>query len=202
MTATEHDTGQPITPPVVDPVDVSPAEEPPAGPPPVDPLTQLEIRTWLDVESMLLDDTRRLWEWHALLNQDMTYTVPVRVTRERWSNLPDFPEGAVHQADNWFTLRMRIQRLFGEHAWAEDPPSLLRRVVSGVVVTPGEDEAHYAVRSAFILHRSRQRFSPELWAGQRFDVLRREDDGSLKLAKRVVHLDHVSLPGASLSFFF
>lgn len=188
MTATERDTDRP------------------AGSPPqataLDPLTQSEIRTWIDTEAMLLDDTRRLWEWHELLTEDMTYTVPVRVTRERWSNLPEFPDGAVHQADTWYTLRMRIQRLFGEHAWAEDPPSLIRRVVSGVVASPGEAEGTYAVRSAFILHRERRRFASELWAGQRFDVLRRNEDRSLKLARRVVHLDHVTLPGASLSFFF
>ncbi|GAB2857097.1 3-phenylpropionate/cinnamic acid dioxygenase subunit beta [Actinocorallia aurea] len=170
--------------------------------PRVAPETEAAVRSWIDYESMLLDDMRRLPEWHALLTQDVTYRVPVLVPRELTSNLPDYPDGSFHMHDNWFTLKMRIDRLHGDHAWAEDPPSRLRRVVSGVVVTPGQDDAHVDVRSAFHLHRERSRFTPELWAGERRDVLRRGDDGEYRLAGRTVYLDHVVLPGAALSFLF
>ncbi|MFB4297652.1 aromatic-ring-hydroxylating dioxygenase subunit beta [Actinomadura sp. NTSP31] len=167
----------------------------------VSPETETVVRSWLDYESMLLDDMRRLHEWHDLLAQDVVYQVPVLVPREFTSNLPDYPDGSYHMYDNWFTLKMRIDRLDGEHAWAEDPPSRLRRVVTGIVVTPGGDEAHVNVRSAFHLHRERLRFTPELWVGERHDVLRKEGD-DFRLAQRTVYLNHAVLPGAVLSFLF
>jgi 3-phenylpropionate/cinnamic acid dioxygenase small subunit len=169
--------------------------------PRVAPETELAVRSWIDYESMLLDDMRRLGEWHALLAQDLVYRVPVLVPRELTSNLPDYPDGSFHMDDDWFTLKMRIDRLHGENAWAEDPPSRLRRVVSGVVVTSGDDDSHVKVRSAFHIHRERTRFTPELWTGQRYDVLRKEQDDFV-LSRRTVYLDHAVLPGAALSFLF
>ena len=160
-----------------------------------------ECRTFLDYEAMLLDDYFLLWDWFNLLTEDYTYEVPIRVARERHSGQPLFPPGSYHQKDNKFLILKRLERLETEKAWAEESPSRIRRVISGVIAMPGEDENHYNVRSSFILYRGVDRVNGDILCGQRVDVLRREGDG-LKLAKRVVYLDHTVLPTRNLGFFF
>ena len=160
-----------------------------------------ECRTFLEYEAMLMDDYFLLWEWFNLLTDDYTYEVPVRVARERHSGHPLYPKGSFHQNDNKFFVLKRIQRLETEKAWAEESPSRVRRLISGVIVMPGDDENHYRVRSAFILYRGVDRVDGDILCGQRHDILRREADGTLKLAKRVVYLDHTVLPTRNLGIF-
>ncbi|MEH7237804.1 aromatic-ring-hydroxylating dioxygenase subunit beta [Bacillus sp. JJ1562] len=161
-----------------------------------------EIKDFLDYEAMLLDDYHLLWNWFSLLTDDFLYEVPVRVARERHSNQSLFPEGSYHQQDNKFFILKRLERLETEKAWAEESPSRLRRVISGVIVMPGNDENHYLVRSSFILYRGRDKIDGDILAGQRHDVLRRDENGGFKLARRVVYLDHTTLPTRNLGFFF
>ncbi|MEH7248615.1 3-phenylpropionate/cinnamic acid dioxygenase subunit beta [Neobacillus niacini] len=160
-----------------------------------------EIKDFLDYEAMLLDDYHLLWDWFHLLTDDFTYQVPVRVARERHSSQPLYPEGSYHQNDNKFFILKRLERLETEKAWAEESPSRVRRVISGVIVMPGDDENHFRVRSSFVLYRGRDRIEGDTLFGQRHDVLRREANG-LKIARRMVYLDHIALPTRNLGFFF
>ncbi|MBM4764993.1 aromatic-ring-hydroxylating dioxygenase subunit beta [Bacillus sp. B15-48] len=160
-----------------------------------------EIKDFLHYEAMLLDDYHLLWDWFQLLTDDFLYQIPVRVSRERHSGQSLYPEGSFHQNDNKFFILKRLERLETEKAWAEESPSRVRRVISGVMVMPGEDENHYHVRSSFVLYRGRDRIEGDVLFGQRHDLLRRDTDG-LKLAHRVVYLDHTTLPTRNLSFFF
>ncbi|MGK7377318.1 aromatic-ring-hydroxylating dioxygenase subunit beta [Planococcus sp. 1R117A] len=160
-----------------------------------------EIKEFLDYEAMLLDDYFLLWDWFNFLTDDFSYEVPVRVARERHSSQPLFPPGSFHQKDNKFFVMKRLERLETEKAWAEESPSRIRRVISGVMAMPGEDENHYRVRSSFILYRGVDRVDGDILCGQRHDILRRDGDG-LKLSRRVVYLDHTVLPTRNLGFFF
>ncbi|OZC77217.1 hypothetical protein CH251_05340 [Rhodococcus sp. 06-462-5] len=158
------------------------------------------FRAFLDHESRILDDSRRLWEWFALLTPDITYSVPVRLSRERRSRFGEFSPKARHMQEDHASLRMRIERLDTEHAWAEEPPSRLRRVVSGVEILNQTGSGEYEVASSFLLFRGRDRLEPDLLAGQRHDRLR-FDGKNVLLARRTIYLEHTVLPTANLGIF-
>jgi 3-phenylpropionate/cinnamic acid dioxygenase small subunit len=155
-----------------------------------------EAVTWLDYEAVLLD-TGRFEEWLALLADDVRYRVPVRLTRERGA-APDTHLGAPHFLDDLTTLRMRVERLKTEFAWAEDPPSRTRRFVTNVRPRRvAEDDVE--VRSYLLMYRSRgDDASAELISCERHDLLRRTPNG-LRLCQRDVLLDQATLPVRNLA---
>jgi 3-phenylpropionate/cinnamic acid dioxygenase small subunit len=155
---------------------------------------------WLNLEAELLDDNRQR-EWMELLDRDVDYRVPVRVTRER-SRGAGFSTQGYHMLEDHISLQTRVDRLDSEYAWAEDPPSRMRRIVSNVRLGEVTDET-VAVRSNFIYFRGARYDAPghDLLVGERQDVLRRSVDG-LRLLRRLVLLDHTTLGTPNLAFFF
>jgi 3-phenylpropionate/cinnamic acid dioxygenase small subunit len=155
-----------------------------------------EAVTWLDGEAQLLDNGQ-FDEWLSLLTDDIRYVVPVRLTRERGAG-SDVHLGAPHFQDDLETLRMRVERLKTEFAWAEDPPSRTRRFVTNVrprVLQSTDME----VRSNLLLYRSRgDDPRPELISAERQDVLRRTAEG-WRLCAREVILDQATLPLRNLA---
>ncbi len=150
-------------------------------------------------EAELLDDNG-LHEWLALLCTDIVYEVPIRVTRERAAG-PGFSEAGFHMWETFTSLQTRVERLDGEYAWAEDPPSRTRRLVGNVRVERGETDHELAVKSNFLLYRGRlDTPDHQLLAGERRDVLRQTGDG-LRLARRRVLLDQTTLSMANLAIF-
>jgi 3-phenylpropionate/cinnamic acid dioxygenase small subunit len=154
-------------------------------------LRQLEALDWLNHEAMLLDDGR-FDEWLELLDEDVSYQMPVRLTRERGER-PDMSFGNQSFLDDRSTLELRIRRLDTEFAWAEDPPSRTRRFVTNVRVEdadagPGAD-AELRVRSYLLLYRNRgDETTADLLSAERSDVLRRVD-GRWLLRERLIRLD-------------
>ena len=154
-----------------------------------------EVVTWLDREAELLD-TGQLESWLALLTDDVRYTMPIRLTRERGGG-SDVDFGAPHFQEDMGTLRMRVERLKTEFAWAEDPPSRTRRFVTNVrprVLAEGVE-----VRSYLLLYRSRGDVTTaELVSAERHDLLRRTASG-LRLQRREVLIDQASLAVRNLA---
>lgn len=154
---------------------------------------------FLNHEAELLDENR-MEEWLELVDEEIHYRIPMRVTRERTAGLGFSEEGAFLDVD-WPMLRTRVARLAGEYAWAEDPPSRTRRLVTNVRVDPSDDPAFIHLRSNFLLYRGRYDF-PEynVLCGERFDVLRVREDG-FALYKRLVRLDQTTLSIDNLALF-
>ncbi|AEV16358.1 Naphthalene dioxygenase small subunit [Thermus sp. CCB_US3_UF1] len=164
-----------------------------------------EILEVLYREAELLDEGRYR-EWLALTTEDVVYQVPVRLTRER---PPEGGYGGVspsmyHLDEDRTSLEMRVARLETGFAWAEDPPSRLRHFVSNVRVGLPQETARgteVEVRSNLLLFRSRwDRPEFTLLSAERRDLWRRQEDG-WRLARRLVILDHSTLPTHNLSFF-
>src|SRR5919199_4891409 len=154
-----------------------------------------EVIAWLDHEAALLDEGR-LEEWLGLLTEDVGYAMPVRLTRERGSG-PDTHAGSPHFLENARTLRMRVERLKTEFAWAEDPPSRTRRFVSNV--RPEATPDGVAVRSYLLLYRNRGDDSgAELISAERHDLFQRTATG-LRLQRREVLIDQASLAVRNLA---
>ena len=154
-----------------------------------------EVVTWLNREAELLD-SGQLEPWLALLTDDIRYTMPIRLTRERGGG-SDVDFGAPHFQEDMGTLRMRVERLKSEFAWAEDPPSRTRRFVTNVrprVVAEGVD-----VRSYLLLYRSRgDATTAELVSAERHDLFQRTATG-LRLQRREVLIDQASLAVRNLA---
>lgn len=86
-------------------------------------------------------------------------------------------------------------------AWAEDPPSHTRRLITNVRVKPGADDGTLAVRTNFLLYRGRGDLGAfDLIVGERQDRLRREDQSWL-VAKRRIIIDQSSLSTKNLGVF-
>jgi len=168
----------------------------PAG---VDPATHHDVATWLTWEAQLLDE-RRLREWLSLLADDIRYRMPVTVTTARGTDAR--PEGAMdHFDEDRYSLGKRVERLEGDHAWTEDPPSRARRFVSNVRVAPIDGTDDVEVGSYVLLYRSRGDDRPaDLVSAGRTDVLRRVEGGWL-LARRDIVIDEAVLRTQNLALF-
>lgn len=154
---------------------------------------------WLNEESELLDDNR-LRDWLDRLHPELDYRLPIRVTRERTKGAGHSDEG-FHLYEDVDSLTTRIDRLDTEYAWAEDPPSRTRRIVSNIRVAVS-DAGEYLVTSNLLIYRGRLADTEfELLAGERHDVLVETDDG-LKLRRRLILLDHSTLKNKNLAVFF
>jgi biphenyl 2,3-dioxygenase beta subunit len=170
---------------------------------PVTPELQQEIEQFLYRESRILDD-RRYEKWYALLADDLHYFMPTRYNRLKREADKEFsaPDEAAFFDEDKRSIAMRIRRLNTGLAWAEDPPSRTRHMVSNVVIRPiANDE--YEVDCYYLLYRSRLEREVEIFVGMRHDVLRRADNpGGFQVARRTIILDQSTLLARNLSFFF
>jgi 3-phenylpropionate/trans-cinnamate dioxygenase subunit beta len=98
-------------------------------------------------------------------------------------------------------LSARVARLDTGMAWAEDPPSRTRHMISNVEVEPGETAQEIKVCSNFIVYRSRAETEEDFYVGTRRDVLRRVE-GAWKIAGRKIILDQNVLSAKNVSIFF
>ncbi|SFB53586.1 3-phenylpropionate/cinnamic acid dioxygenase, small subunit [Amycolatopsis marina] len=157
-------------------------------------ITDIKVREateWLFTEAELLD-AGKYREWLDLVAEDLSYVVPLRVTREREAET-DIVEGMTLMDDDWDSMEMRVLRLETEYAWAEDPPSRSRHFVTNIRVAAGEAEDEVAVKSNLLLYRTRGDVATfDILSGERHDVLRRVA-GGYRLVKRVVVLDQTTV---------
>lgn len=155
---------------------------------------------FLNDEAWRLDDYD-LPGWLELLDEDLQYDVPVRVTVRRRDPF-GFGTDAGHYQDDYASIKDRVRRLHESRAvWCEDPPSRTRRLVTNVVCHAANDGSVLYVRNALAITRSRMdQHVPEVMTAERRDVLRRSAAG-LKLWRRLVLLDHTVLGTPNLAIF-
>lgn len=158
------------------------------------------IVEYLYDEATLLDNLR-LQEWGALLATDLVYTAPLRQTLGTARQAATFIRTMQHFHDDYRSMLGRIMRLTGKSAWAEDPPSRTRRLVTNVQVRTTGKADEFAVVSYLLVTRSRFNFDEfDLISCERHDVLRR-DGASFKLAKREILLDQAVIGTPNLAIF-
>jgi p-cumate 2,3-dioxygenase beta subunit len=134
-----------------------------------------EVEAFLFEEAELLDRWR-LNEWAALFTEDAIYHVPAPDDADR-----DPTQSVFLIADDLERIRSRVRQLEGDRAWAENPRSQTRHLITNVRVT-SDDGATVTATANFLVHRCRmERMST--FAGQyRYRLVRR--DGSFKIAER------------------
>jgi 3-phenylpropionate/cinnamic acid dioxygenase small subunit len=172
-----------------------------------------EVEQFLYREARLLDE-RRFREWLELFTDDVRYWMGARSNRyPRTSKAiailsPNRYVEDDHTRDDELsifdeskeTLSGRVARLETGMAWAEDPPSRTRHLITNIEVA-GDAGAELTVHSNFIVYRSRAETEQDFYVGARQDLLRRVD-GALRIARRKLTLDQNVLSAKNVSIFF
>jgi len=143
-------------------------------------ITRAQIEDFLYAEAALLDEWR-LQEWLELLTEDVTYSVPAT----------DVPEGDAKStlfiiADDALRVRSRVRQLLGKSAWAENPRSRTRRLISNVRIR-GTDGDTIRVTANFAVYRMRMD-QVDTYVG-RYEYTLVQRDGGLKIRERKAILD-------------
>ena len=173
-----------------------------------------EVEQFLYREARLLDE-RRFHEWLELLTDDIRYWMGSRSNRypksskaiaildpDRYveDDLTKENELAIRDETKQ-TLSQRVARLDTGMAWAEDPPSRSRHLITNIEVEPGDAVSEFRVHSNFMVYRSRAETEQDFYIGARRDVLRRVA-GAWKIAARKIILDQNVLMAKNVSIFF
>jgi 3-phenylpropionate/cinnamic acid dioxygenase small subunit len=160
-------------------------------------------------EADLLDGGRYA-DWLELFTDDLRYWAPTRTNRLRRQQALSIaqPGEAAFYDETRDSLAWRIRRFESGMAWAEDPPSRTRHLVTNVVVRgvdPDDEEqgpGDYVASSNFLVYRNRLEREVDVYAGGRTDLLRRTEQGELKIARRTILLDQNVLLSKNISTFF
>ena len=167
------------------------------------PALRHEIEQYYFGEAALLDG-REYRTWFALLADDIRYRMPLRFNR----NQRERELSADHQSflfdEDKASLDMRIKRLETGMAWAEEPPSRTRHMITNVRVrTDANDANKVFAESYFHLYRSRLERQVDQLVGVRYDCLRRADsDVRWLIVDRYIVLDQSTVLANNLSMFF
>lgn len=163
---------------------------------------QFEVEQLLYYEAMLLDE-RRFGEWLDLFDSDVTYRMYTRVNqRKHDARRSSITVGVLPLFDDTIDiLQTRVKRLADGDAWAEEPPTRTRRIVSNIRVKPHEEDG-YRVESNFILYCSRRERDEYSYIGSKVDLLRRGDSPiGWKVTKRTIQLEQSVLLAPNISVF-
>ncbi|WP_454825839.1 aromatic-ring-hydroxylating dioxygenase subunit beta [Paraburkholderia xenovorans] len=154
-------------------------------------------------EAELLDGWQ-FRDWLSLIASDIDYRAPVRTTRYLDAG-SGFSHKAFYLKEDYDSLKMRVSRLDSEFAWAENPRTRTRRLVSNIRVGVDSnvdshtDERRVASNMAVYCYRG-DAPHPMILTCERKDILRRVD-GRWNLARRIALLDTTVLGLESLSIF-
>ena len=173
-----------------------------------------EVEQFLYREARMLDN-RQFHEWLELFTDDVRYWMPIRsnlypvnskaitiLDGSRYEESEVSLEGDLALMDeDKDSLTRRVDRLDTGMAWAEDPPSRTRHIITNIEVEAGDSQDELRVYSNFFMYRTRAETEQEMYVGSREDILRRVG-GQLRVASRKIVLDQTVLLAKNLSNFF
>nr|WP_236571090.1 3-phenylpropionate/cinnamic acid dioxygenase subunit beta [Microbacterium hydrocarbonoxydans] len=172
------------------------------GMPLADLQTHFEVTQFYNLEAELLDDGR-FADWLEMLAADLHYWAPVRSNRLRRQQALSVhaPGESAFYDETKDSLAWRIRRYDSGMAWAEDPPSRTRHLVSNISVRERGDGL-LQVRSAFLCYRNRLHTEVDLYAGGRTDIVRRAGVHGYEVVKRTILFEQNVLLMKNISTFF
>lgn len=165
---------------------------------PVGSSTYSQVVDFLYREAYQLD-AGNFETWLALFAEDISYRMPVRLSRLPKDGHGFEPEMEFFSEDH-ASLTTRVQRLQTEQAWAEQPNSRARHFLSNILVRQVE-EGEFAVSTSLLVTRTRDDLPYDMFTGERRDLLRAHGDDFL-IADRLILLDQTVLHSYNLSIFF
>ncbi|MBV1912703.1 MAG: 3-phenylpropionate/cinnamic acid dioxygenase subunit beta [Cycloclasticus sp.] len=168
----------------------------------------------IDTENMLLwhrvnqfynQEARALDEedyatWFTMLADDIHYWMPARESMFRKDETPDSTTNMNHYNESLQSLQLRVARLHSGAAWAEDPRTRYRHLITNLEVELSDVEGEVNVRSNTLVYRNRLEREEYWLLAKREDILR-VTEGSFKVAKRKITPDFSSLLSKNLNVF-
>lgn len=175
---------------------------------PADMETHFQVEQLYYREAKLLDEGRYT-DWLEMLAGDLRYWMPVQTNRLRRQQALSIlePGETAYYDETKDSLAWRIRRFDSGMAWAEDPPSRTRHLVTNVVVTTADPEepthagGDLVAESNFLVYRNRLNHETGVLTGGRIDLLRREED-RLLVCRRTILLEANVLHQKNISTFF
>lgn len=162
-------------------------------------LATYEFEQWLYREAKLLDDID-FDGWFSLMHPSLIYQMPVRVNKEGLER-PDYSMDMYAFNDDIELLKIRVDRLKTDYAWAELPPSRTRRNVNNVRLEEFIPNEKAVVSSYLLIYRSRSTdIHHDLISGERRDEFTYVD-GEWKLSKRFFLIDQTTINTRNLAIF-
>ena len=161
-----------------------------------------DVQEFLFHEAWLLDE-HRFDEWLELFTDDTFYWMPGRInqmTTDMADSISKYGELALFEETKQ-TLQMRVARLHTGMAWAEQPPSRTRHLVTNVIAEATDKPNEIKAQCCFLIYRTQLEHELDIWVGKRDDILRKVD-GKFKIASRTIILDQAVLEAKNLSVFF
>ena len=150
---------------------------------------------FLFAETEILDEWN-VMAWMDMVTSDIDYRIPIRTARDIEQESEVFSGKSFHMIEDYGSLAARMKRIIGGHAFSETPRSRVRRHVSNVRLE-GSSLDGLMVRSNLLFFWARDDLE-RIVSAERQDTLRWVD-GNLKLARRTVLIDHVTLPLPNIS---
>lgn len=138
-------------------------------------------------------DEWRLQEWLQLLTEDATYQVPPTDTPGRDARTTLFII-----ADDALRIRSRVKQLLGKSAWAENPPSRTRRLISNVRVLES-DGPNIRVGANFAVYRMRYELVDTYVGRYEYTLVRRGNELRIRERKAILDLEALR-PHGKVSF--
>jgi p-cumate 2,3-dioxygenase beta subunit len=145
-----------------------------------------EVEDFLFAEAALLDEWR-LDEWLALLTDDVTYIVPATDARDA-----DPSTTLSIISDDAKRLRARVEQLLGKHAWAENPPSRTRRLITNVRIRRADTTTAgttVEVTANFAVYRFRGDVAETFVGRYEYTLVRRADGLKIQIRKAILDLE-------------
>lgn len=143
-------------------------------------------------EARLCDESRYV-EWEALWTDDGHYWVPRAEGMDPESQMS-------HINDNRSRIATRIRQLMSGTRHSQLPPSIMRRILSGIEVESA-DGNEYSLSTNFILVEMALQATPEMrfWAG-RASYRLKDMTGTLLMAQKKVILINGDEPIPNIAF--
>ncbi len=160
-----------------------------------------EVEAFLYLEARLLSTAQeRLW-YTQMLHPEIRYRVCSRQLRSSKSKRYDQPNEVFHFDDDINALDKRVDQIESGIQWRSDPPETLMYIVSNVEAFEDEQGGDVRVYSNVIMIRDRRVYESDQYHYRREDVMRRGDDGALRLLERNVVYGQRMVQGKNLLFF-
>ena len=160
------------------------------------------ISQFLYEEARPLDDWQ-FRDWLAQLDDDIRYTMRTTVnaqTRDRRKGVQ--PPTTWIFNDNKDQLERRIARLETGMAWAEEPPSRTRHLISNLQISETDVPDVFAVRLNYLLYRAQKERDETFYVGTRVDKVRHFPGDEWRLLAREIVLDQAVITSHNLSVLF
>jgi len=153
----------------------------------------ISLLNYLHEEAELLDG-RKYREWLSITTEDVVYRM---FLTDFISSVPGEEKLIPIMDEDRKSLERRVNRLYLENAWSENPPSHTLRVVSNLRVS-SEDNV-YLVNSNVVFYRDRGDLNSEILFARRKDQVI-SFNGKLRLRKRDVIIPDTVLKVKDVSF--